>query len=133
MSLELEVRYMGLALEAGMFRPAVIRGYVEKIMDYIFAAALLIWYRQKSIRMLIAPLRFNSECLFWMHKAGIDLISRRAALKAWVLWRQTGGVSITFQCSCDEDFNCATMGAATLHNKLASTWWPQGSHWHPQN
>ena len=50
MSLELEVSYMGLALEAGMFRPAIIRGYVEKIMDYIFAAALLIWYRQKKYK-----------------------------------------------------------------------------------
>lgn len=47
MSFELEVRYIGLALEAGMFGPAVIRGYVEKIVDYISAATFLIQYRSK--------------------------------------------------------------------------------------
>ena len=85
MSFELEVRYIGLALEAGMFRPAVIRGYVEKIVDYISAATFLISYRQNYIQNLIAPLGFDFECLIWKHRAGIDLISRRAALKAWVM------------------------------------------------
>ena len=47
MSFELEVWYMGLALEAGMFRPAAIQRYVEEIVDYISAATFLIWYRQK--------------------------------------------------------------------------------------
>ena len=82
MSFELEVKYMGLALEAGMFRPAVIRGYVEKIVDYISAATFLIQYRQNYIKKAYP---FNFECLMWMRGADIHLMSRRAAVKGWVL------------------------------------------------
>ena len=47
---------MGLALEAGMFRPVVIRGYVEKIVDYISAATFLIQYRQNYIKKSLSRL-----------------------------------------------------------------------------
>ena len=109
---------MGLALEAGMFRPAVIRGYVEKIVHYISAATFLIQYRQNYIKKAYPASSLSFRML------NVDAWGRYSSYEQTSCRKSMG----TMKKSRWRLDHCATEGLATFDSKLASTWWPQGCH-----